>query len=121
MLRVKLVEAQQSCGEDLQIASLNDLMDRAPDENEEGKWRTLYDGTYGVHVNNRIWLRDSTGQSKVADVAAISEEVEEARRQGVSSFTIAWDYPDAHRIPRTSPQDWERRQPGWTRGTRRSI
>ena len=67
--------------------------------------RILYDGTNGVHTNNRIRVRDRARCPMIEDLEALLREVEDAG-DGEQHFVIVYDISKTHRLVPVREADW---------------
>jgi len=99
MVRTTLREAQQKYGPRLAVAALGALEKEAG----SGKFRIIFDGTHGVHVNHQIRVRDRVRFPTVRDLAAVLSELHE---EGGTHFGLTVDVAKAHRRVPVREEDW---------------
>ena len=100
-VRMSVAAAKLKYGNRLTIACLGAV----PKEPGSEIVRILYDGTNGVHTNNRIRVRDRARCPMIEHLEALLREVEDSGC-GDSHFVIVYDIAKAHRLVPVREADW---------------
>ena len=100
-VRMSVSAARKKYGSRLTIACLG----ATPKEPGSEVVRILYDGTNGVHTNNRIRVRDRARCPMIEDLEALLREIEDAG-EGEAHFLIVYDISKAHRLIPVREADW---------------
>ncbi len=86
---------------DAAVSSLGALTKQSADGTT--KVRILMDGTYGVHVNDRIRVRDKDRGPGAPDIKRL---LRAQSRRSRPTLGLAVDVADAHRLIQVRPEDW---------------
>ena len=100
-VRMTVAAAKKKYGDRLTISGLGAVLMEPGSE----VVRVLYDGTNGVHSNNRIRGRDRARCPMIEDLEALLREVEDAG-DGEMHFVIVYDIAKAHRLVPVREEDW---------------
>ena len=100
-VRMSVTAAKKKYGSRLTISCLGAVLKEPGSE----AVRILYDGTNGVHTNNRIRVRDRARCPMIEDLEALLREVEDAG-DGETHFVIVYDIAKAHRLVPVREEDW---------------
>jgi len=95
-------EAAEKYGDTLIVASLGALV-KETDERGEVRVRVLFDGTFGVPLNDRIRVRD---QEQFPGGNDLKRLLREQASVGGRWFGLTADVKDAHRVIAIHPRDW---------------
>ena len=94
MVRCDLEQARAEYGDELFIASLGAV------PKSDQTVRVVHDATHGLHVNDRIRVRDAQTYPTGADLKVALEQLPGAY------FSLSGDIARAHRLVRVRRQDW---------------
>ena len=96
MVRYDLDQARAEFGDELVVASLGAV------PKADQSVRVVHDATHGLHVNDRIRVRDAQTYPTGADLRVALEQLPGAY------FSLSGDIARAHRLVKVRRQDWAR-------------